>query len=98
MALGAILSEALVIGLAAGFVAAAARVLAPSSWTAKKPFGCALCMGWWSALILWAIHYNPTVCEIVNGTVLWPLLASAATAALVNGWIVPPRVEGNLLG
>ena len=86
------------IGLAAGFVAAAARTLAPASWTAKKPFGCALCMGWWSALLLWVLHFNPTIREIVSGPALWPLLASAAVAALVNGWIIPPRIEGNLLG
>lgn len=93
MALDAVLTESLVLGLSAGFIAAAARTLAPAKWAARKPFGCALCMGWWSALILWVIRYDPTIREIVSGPVLWPLLASAAVAALVNGWIVPPRIE-----
>lgn len=97
MALDAILTEALVVGLAAGFVAAAARTLAPSSWTARKPFGCALCMGWWSAAILWLAWNGNSLQGALHGS-LWSLLGAAAVAALVNGWIIPPRIEGNLLG
>jgi hypothetical protein len=93
MALDAILTEALVIGLAAGFVAAAIRTLVPTSWTARKPFGCALCMGWWCAAILWTAWNGNSY----HGSI-WALLGSAAVAAVVNGWIIPPRIEGNLLG
>lgn len=105
MALTALSLSTFLIGAAAGGFAAILRALPwPKPWLSKKPLGCALCMGFWSAVVLylgleWAIQLRAAVTPLIMpqlGTSLFGVqfLATVAISAWFNGQIIPPAILG----
>lgn len=98
MDFGSLLASTVFMGLAAGWVAGLIRLRASEAAKSRKPVNCPFCLGWWATV---AIVPIVTVAGIIpfelsrRGFGVWlvQLLATAAVAAVVNGWIAPPKVE-----
>lgn len=84
------------LALATAGLAAFARAWPfwPAAWLEKKPLGCPVCMGGWSAfIVLWHAHFDGLSAHwtLTRYPLVW--LVCVSVSALIFKTLYPPTVD-----
>lgn len=98
MAASELLIGAVLLGLAAGFVAAVIRTAAPTSWKMTKPVGCPTCMGFWSTLlVITALAVTGARMNFLTGESFLMFALQVAAACGIAAWLNGQLVQAPLM-